>query len=210
VLRSIFVRLPAKAGLHDEIIRVSIEIGGESGEDGLTMRAIASRLGMSSTGIYQHFDSKASILREVRFHGVRMLLEVLQAAMHHDDVATRVREMSLAYLRFAGANRWLYGLLFDEPELDWHTMTPEDVARARGPIDAARATFVEGARQGSLRDDVDPQEAALTVWASLHGAASLLLSGRLSSTHPIFPVTDLDRFSEMFVAGLMRSIEPQR
>lgn len=165
---------------------------------------------MSSTGIYQHFDGKASILREVRFHGVRMLLDVLQSAMHHEDIPTRVREMSLAYLRFARSNPWLYRLLFDEAELDWRTMNADDVLRASGPIDTARATFVEGIERGSLRADVDPQEAALSLWASLHGAASLLLSGRLSPMHPIFPVHDLDRFSETFVDGLMRSIEPAR
>ncbi|MFO0635281.1 MAG: TetR/AcrR family transcriptional regulator [Nannocystaceae bacterium] len=215
------MRLPAKAGLHDEIIRVSIEIGAEAGEEGLTMRAIASRLGMSSTGIYQHFDSKASILREIRFHGVGMLLEALTrgtAGVAADGVASsdgatrapehQLRSMAHAYLAFARANPWLYRLLFDEEELDWSTLSSEEMMRALGPIVAARTTIAAGIERGSLRSDLDVDHSALLIWASLHGLASLLLSGRLSEGHVAFPVSDLGRFVEAFVDNLMRSFAP--
>ena len=68
------VRLPAKAGLHDAIVRAGIELGSDLGEEGLTMRAIAGRLGISATALYQHFESKASILREIRLHAIRLLM----------------------------------------------------------------------------------------------------------------------------------------
>ncbi|MBX7080515.1 MAG: TetR/AcrR family transcriptional regulator [Nannocystaceae bacterium] len=213
------MRLPAKAGLHDEIIRVSIEIGAEAGEEGLTMRAIASRLGMSSTGIYQHFDSKASILREIRFHGVGMLLEALTrgTASTQDDAASdgastapehQLRSMAHAYLGFARANPWLYRLLFDEEELDWSTLSSEEMRRALGPIVVTRETIAAGIARSSLRSDLDVDHSALLIWASLHGLASLLLSGRLSEGHAAFPVADLGRFVEAFVDNLMRSFAP--
>jgi len=75
------VRLPTKAGLHDGIIRAGIQLGAELGEEGLTMRAIAARLGISVTNIYQHYENKAAIVREVRFHGVAMLNAALIEAV---------------------------------------------------------------------------------------------------------------------------------
>jgi AcrR family transcriptional regulator len=37
------------------------------------MRGIAARLGVSATALYQHFESKASILREIRLYGADLL-----------------------------------------------------------------------------------------------------------------------------------------
>ena len=58
--------------LKEAIIRVSVELGSQLGEEGLTMRAIAKRLGISATALYQHFDSKAAILQEIRLYGLRL------------------------------------------------------------------------------------------------------------------------------------------
>ena len=37
------------------------------------MRGIAARLGVSATALYQHFENKASILREIRLYGADLL-----------------------------------------------------------------------------------------------------------------------------------------
>ena len=47
----------SRSGLRQAIIQASLELGQELGEEGLTMRGIASRLGVSATALYQHFES---------------------------------------------------------------------------------------------------------------------------------------------------------
>lgn len=203
------MRLPAKAGLHDAIIRASIELGSELGEDGMTMRAIASRLGISATGLYQHFESKASILREIRFHGLRLLQDALQAAAAADDPQRRLHDMAGAYLSFARANPWLYKVLFLDEMLDWTTM-PEDERRdALMPMSTTAATFRSGIERGVFRADLDAEQATLLTWASLHGLASLLLHGRISEGHPAFPVPNIEQFVEVFVENLVRAFLPR-
>ena len=53
-----------RAGLRQGIIQTSLEIGSELGEEGLTMRGIAARLGVSATALYQHFGITAERLAE--------------------------------------------------------------------------------------------------------------------------------------------------
>ena len=202
------VRLPTKAGLHDGIIRTGIQLGAELGEEGMTMRAIAAQLGISVTNIYQHFENKASIIREIRFHGVAMLNDALVEAGIDDDRVVRLRQTSRAYIDFARSNPWLYKQLFDEPELDWHEMPRSDLEVALSPIETTRANFAAGVEQGAFRADLDVTQAVLLTWASLHGVAGLLLRGRLGASHPAFPVTDVDAFIDAFVDNLVSGLRP--
>lgn len=198
------VRLPAKAGLHDAIVRAGIELGSDLGEEGLTMRAIAGRLGISATALYQHFESKASILREIRLHAIRLLMEQLGAA-NGDDQAVRLREISRAYIGFSRTHPWLYKLLFQAEDLDWAALPQDERSHAMQPYDTARSLFATGVAAGVFRPDLDVDQAALLTWASLHGLASLVLHGRITEDHPAFPVPDLQAFSEMFIDNMVRA-----
>ena len=200
------MRLPAKAGLHDEIVRVSIQLGSELGEDGLTMRAIAARLGVSATALYQHFESKAAILREIRLHGVQTLLAAMGPAAELDDAEERVREIARRYTDFALSNPWLYKVLFQGEDLEWAAVDEEERDLLLAPLRQTRAAFEAGVRSGLFRSDVDVDNTALLFWASLHGLASLLINGRISEAHPVFPVPDRDGFVSGFIAGLVRAV----
>jgi AcrR family transcriptional regulator len=199
------VRLPAKAGLHDAIVRAGIELGSELGEEGLTMRAIAGKLGISATALYQHFESKASILREIRLHAIRLLMDQLAASQSLDDRAMRLRDMSRAYLHFSRSNPWLYKLLFQAEDIDWLALPDDERRDAMQPYESARSMFAEGVAAGVFRPDLDVDQAALLTWASLHGLASLVLHGRITEDHPAFPVPDLAAFAELFIDTMVRA-----
>lgn len=199
------VRLPAKAGLHDEIVRVSIQLGSELGEEGVTMRAIASRLGVSATALYQHFESKAAILREIRFLGVRTLLEAQEPATHVDDPVERIHALAKHYIDFAVENRWLYKVLFYEDEVDWSDLNADEREHLAAPLKAARSACEAGVAAGVFRSDIDLDASALLLWASVHGLASLLINGRISENHPSFPVGSRDEFVRTMVEGVLRS-----
>jgi len=201
------VRLPAKAGLHDEIVRVSIQLGSELGEDGLTMRAIAARLGVSATALYQHFESKSAILREIRLHGVETLLDAMGPAADMMDAEGRVREIARRYTEFALSNPWLYKVLFQGEEVDWSSVDEDERDLLMSPLRQARAAFELGVRDGTFMPDVDLDSTALLFWASLHGLTSLMINGRISEEHPVFPVDDRDRFVGNFIAGLVRAVQ---
>ncbi|MGH1341935.1 MAG: TetR/AcrR family transcriptional regulator [Nannocystales bacterium] len=200
------MRLPAKAGLHDEIVRVSIQLGSELGEDGLTMRAIAARLGVSATALYQHFESKAAILREIRLHGVDTLLSAMAASAELGNAEARIREIARRYTDFALSNPWLYKVLFQGDEVDWASLEEDERDLLMAPLRQTREAFEIGVRAGAFRHDVDVDNTALLFWASLHGLASLMINGRVSEGHPVFPVPDRDDFVGNFISGLVRAV----
>ncbi len=185
---------------------MSIQLGSELGEDGLTMRAIAARLGVSATALYQHFESKAAILREIRLHGVDTLLSAMGTATELPDAEARIREIARRYTEFALGNPWLYKVLFQGEEVDWTSLDEDERDLLMAPLRQARSAFELGVRAGAFRHDVDVDSTALLFWASLHGLASLMINGRISEKHPVFPVPDREDFVSSFIAGLVRAV----
>jgi AcrR family transcriptional regulator len=200
------VRLPGKAGLHEQIVQATIELGSELGEEGLTMRAIAARLGVSSTVLYQHFDSKAAILREIELYGIRMLRERLMVAEGPTPTEHLVA-MSECYVNFALANPWLYRVLFTGHVIDWDELDPEQRDELLGPLTIVREFLETGKRTGRLGPSLDVEHAAMTLWAAMHGVATMLLDGRISAAHPVFPVHDVGRFVRAYVESVVRGLE---
>lgn len=185
---------------------MSIQLGSELGEDGLTMRAIAARLGVSATALYQHFESKAAILREIRLHGVDTLLAAMASSVELADADTRVREIARRYTDFALSNPWLYKVLFQGDDVDWTSVEEDERDLLMAPLRQTRAAFELGVRAGDFRSDVDVDNTALLFWASLHGLASLMINGRISEGHPVFPVADREQFVTHFISGLVRAV----
>ena len=170
------------------------------------MRAIAARLGVSATALYQHFESKAAILREIRLHGVDTLLTAMAPASELSDVEGRIREIASRYTESALSNPWLYKVLFQGEEVDWSSIEEDERDLLMAPLRQARSAFEMGVRSGVFRSDVDVDNTALLFWASLHGLASLMINGRISEGHPVFPVPDRDDFVSGFIGGLVRAV----
>ena len=185
---------------------MSIQLGSELGEEGLTMRAIAARLGVSATALYQHFESKSAILREIRLLGVRTLLEQQNEAAATTDPVERIHKLAKTYIDFALNNPWLYKVLFVEEQVDWTTLDDGERGVMMSPLNRAKEAFQAGVQADKFRSDLDTDSSALLLWASVHGLATLLISGRISEEHPAFPVPSRDAFVGAFIEGLIRSI----
>jgi AcrR family transcriptional regulator len=194
--------------LREAILRASLELGTELGEEGLTMRAIAARLGVSATALYQHFDGKAAIHRAIRVYGGEMLTRHLLPAHELADPVARLTEQSLLYVGFARENPWLYRLLFQEEELDWKRVSPQEAEALAVSHHKTVKCFTDAVASGQFRADIDIATAPFLLWAANHGLATLILGGRISETHPAFPVKDQEAFVQAFVRSVLRGFEP--
>ena len=70
-----------KALTKVEILEAAASIIIESGFDGCTMRAVASRVGMKAGSIYYHFASKDEIVEEILNIGIETLYEYVTAEL---------------------------------------------------------------------------------------------------------------------------------
>jgi AcrR family transcriptional regulator len=194
-----------RSNLKEAIIDVGLQLGSELGEEGLTMRAIAGRLGVSATALYQCFESKASILRAIRFYGLEQLDLHLAPISQEADPVARLTEMCRRYIEFARENPWLYSVLTDEEELDWSKLDQQEREIMLMPQRRVAGCFSEAIESGCFRSGIDGTTAPLAVLAAIHGAATMMIKRRISEHHPVFPIPDEQLFLRAFIDGVLRS-----
>lgn len=190
---------------RDAVVKASLELGQESGEEALTMRALAAKLGVSATSLYGIFDGKEAILRELRAGAWNGLADALTPALQTTRRRDRLRQMCVAYLSFARTNPWLYSLTMDSPLLFEEPLTDDQSERALGPIKIALAALRDGAPEGADRSTLQLQ--TIDMWASLHGIASLRATGHLEATLEASGTSD-EQFAASYVDALVDVLAP--
>jgi AcrR family transcriptional regulator len=148
------------------------------GVEGLTLREIGARLGVSRTALYRHFADKRALLTAVATEGFRTLREQLVTAWEaggRGDAAFQA--MGVAYVRFAVANPSHYRVMFGG-FVDPETRDLELGAEAQGAFRALVDALAALQRGGVMRGD-DTVLMARYVWALVHGLAMLGIDGQL-------------------------------
>jgi AcrR family transcriptional regulator len=193
-----------RSDLKEAIISVGLQLGAELGEEGLTMRAIAGRLGVSATALYQCFESKASILRAIRFYGLEQLDKALATTTSVSDPVARLTVVCTRYIEFARQNPWLYSVLTDEEELDWSKLDEQEREIMLMPQRRVADCFAEALERGQFHAGTDPRTAPLALLAAVHGAATMMIKRRISERHPVFPIRSEQLFLRDFIDGILR------
>ena len=176
------------------------------GVEGLTLREIGTRLGVSRTALYRHFADKNALLEEVATEGFRTLRQELLGAW---DAGGRglagFDQMGAAYVRFAVANPSHYRVMFGKfVEPSGHL--PELETEAAGALHALVDALIALQREGLVRAD-EPMTQARFVWALVHGVAMLAIDGQLHGPDAIEVLTRyaLDRLAVAIAAGAERA-----
>jgi AcrR family transcriptional regulator len=148
------------------------------GVDGLTLREIGSRLGVSRTALYRHFADKRALLTAVATEGFRTLRQQLVGAWEEGGRGRAAfQAMGVAYVRFAVANPAHYRVMFGG-FVDPKACDPELTAEAAGAFQALVEALASLQRDGAMRGD-DAVLMARYVWAVVHGVAMLGIDGQL-------------------------------
>ena len=170
---------------RERLIQTALELLAEEGLEGLSLRSIARRAGVSHGAPLRHFASLADLLSEVAAHGFRVLSEAIEksAAQLAPGVGplARLRAGSRAYVECAVANPALFALMF-RPEL----LHADNASYRRdgGAAFEQVVTQVRAAQDAGWHPQRDTRVLAGAVWASLHGLAILWAQGALSRPVP--------------------------
>jgi AcrR family transcriptional regulator len=150
----------------------------QHGTDAVTIRQIASALGVSTMTPYRYFKDKDAILAAVRARAFDRHAEALEnaRAAPAPDPEARSNAIGAAYVRFALENPEAYKLMFDvrQPsEGDY----PDFVRAAERSHATMTAHLEDLAAEGLFAGDAD--YVGHLYWAALHGPIMLQLSGLL-------------------------------
>lgn len=147
---------------REQIVHAAREIAGSDGWPAVTMRRIATEIGVTQPVLYSAFPAgRQAVVDAIAISGFLAIAEALEA------VSPEPLARMTAYLDFAVAHPRIYEAMFTMPSgLQFGTgQGPDPLRRAFSAIEAA----FPGA-------DATTAEVA---WATAHGLASLQLSGRL-------------------------------
>ena len=149
---------------RDQVIRAARDLAESGGWAAVTMRRLATELGVTQPVLYSAFAGRQALIDAVALSGFDDLAAALEAA--DSSPMARMR----AYLDFAAARPRVYEAMFSLPSGLAFAVdhTPEPLQRAfRGIRDAF--------------PDADGTRAEVA-WATWHGLATLQASGRLRAS----------------------------
>jgi AcrR family transcriptional regulator len=143
------------------ILQAASELLEKQGPEGVVLREVARRAGVSHNAPYRHFPSREALLAALAADGFRAFAQQMASAS--------AQSMGEAYVAFALQRPQLFRLMFGgSVKL---ASDPALAAAARGAYEGLVAAF-------RARGDVaDPQIAAAAAWSLVHGLAHLLLDG---------------------------------
>lgn len=147
------------------------------GTEAVTMRALATRLGVSRTAAYRHFENKEALLVAVAAEGFERLAAALHTAGEGREGRDRVESMGQAYVRFALTNPAHYRLMYGREALSRREI-PALQASADQAYDELVA-LIEAEQQSGLLRAGDARQLAYVAWALVHGLALLLVDGQM-------------------------------
>jgi AcrR family transcriptional regulator len=208
-------RAREKENLRRAILDAARELFVSEDYEAVSMRRIADRIEYSPTAIYLHFKDKEEILFHLVEEGFAMLRDRLQALEIADPVQ-RLQAGGLVYLDFARTQPQYFHLMFyvknqilTEKVCQLQNKQIGDLYGVEEEIGQNCFGFIlrgvsEAIAQGQFAEG-DPMVMSHVIWAHIHGAASLELSGSLF----MLPLEAHDAFFHQVVDTTIQGLRPQ-
>ena len=160
---------------RDQLITAAASLLDSGGQEAVTLRAVAQRVGVSHNAPYRHFRDRAALLAAVAQRDFVWMRGAFAAALSGGpDAAASLRTAAAALIDYAHSHRARYRLLFSDRGL---MPEPELSAAAFACFEAFAAIVARAQGEGAL-PPVETVRLTGLIYAAVHGAIDLELGGR--------------------------------
>ncbi|MCP3800303.1 TetR/AcrR family transcriptional regulator [Allokutzneria sp. A3M-2-11 16] len=185
---------------RDEAKRIALEQLAEAGPSGISVNAIAKRMGVTGPALYRYFANRDALLTDLIEDAYNDLADTMQGAVtQRAGHATQMRALATAMREWAVAQPHRYLLLFGTP-VPGYQAPMETLAAAHRSMTAVLATVGEDTEPANRRStlyrqlsawgekmqtgDLTPKQLhwGVTVWTRLHGVISLEITNQFEMT----------------------------
>lgn len=181
------------------------------GYDGVTLRKIADAIEYAPGTIYGYFKDKEELIRALCIADWEAFEQSFPRDHHPGDPLAEIRGIGAAYLRFALAHPNQYRLMFMTPKPpELHHLDDATLAKCGDPARDGYALLRQTAQvaidAGLLRDELrDPDLVTQTLWAGVHGMASLEITLGRDSWYQWLPAkARIDAILDTLIFGIVR------
>ena len=180
--------MPSKSYHHGDLknalIQAGVEILSKEGIQGLSLRKVAQRAGVSHNAPYSHFPDKQSLIAAISTEGFKQLYEEMDTAIstYPKDPKRQLQESAWAYVQFAMNHTDTFKIMFSgvlEKEKEYPAFVEISQKTFNRVVDIVHACQVAG-----ILRSTSPEMTAVSVWGQIHGIISLILEGQIS--HVVF------------------------
>jgi AcrR family transcriptional regulator len=147
---------------RETILATAIGLVGKQGIDHLAVRSVAAALGLAPNALYRYFPSLAELKDALSEESRRQLLAALKDAAGDQKDIHSVRRVAVAYVQFAR----------EQPNIFALTLLPSSLEDTENAVHRQSWRFVVD-QVSSVYDERRSQEAAVALWAFLHGITVL-------------------------------------
>jgi AcrR family transcriptional regulator len=205
-------RTPAQKPYHHGDLRrvlidAALQLVGEGGPDGLSVREAARRAGVSPGAPFRHFENRDALMNAAAEEAQRRLHAGIEAALAEapaDDPLERFRRIGLAYLRWAMRNPTHFEIISSRRFFD-HDKSA-DVSRHNNElIGLTGRTLAEAFAKGQLRS-ADLRQVQIAGRALVYGFARMNIDGHFSrwGVDEAEAERTAEAILDLFIAGIGR------
>lgn len=157
-------------GSRVKILNAASQLFLEGGASSLSVRAISKRAGLSTIGIYSHFQGKQGILDTLYIEGFNLVGDAMDIALEGRATRENVLQSAQGYLRVGEEHEAHYRLIFGESDSAYEPS--EEAVQARHQA-FGKLVRVAGAYLPDNANVKQKQQLAFDIWAIVHGYVSI-------------------------------------
>lgn len=185
--------------LKRALLDAALEMLDEDGADGVGLRELARKVGVSAAAPYRHFRSRQALLEAVATEGFERFSAMMDAKETDTPTSQRFQAMAEAYVRFALVQPALFRLMFSR-QID---------KRGNRTLNKAAVEAYASLARAAAREVPDaPSEGAVIAWSFVHGLSMLLLDEQILGVSPENTDNLVRSLARRFVAGLRADVAP--
>lgn len=172
------------------IIEAAEKVIFSKGYDKATMDDVATESELSKGTLYLYFKSKEEVYLAIILRGMKILREMFETAVAKEpNGLCKVRAIGETYIRFNREHPDYYNavLYFGGMEINLDNEAGSELQtfhENKDVMDIFISVINEGLKDGTIRQGVDPEKTALTLWGATSGVLQLLtLKGHALNHH---------------------------
>ena len=146
-----------------QIIAATLEVISEEGMQGLTMKKIAGKVGVTDAALYRHFESKHALMEAViQTIGHKLIANINMAVMDIKDPMEKLKQILRLHLTYLESNRGIPRLLFSETIHHNDPVLRQALLNmVNHYLDLVRGVLLRAKESEQIKTDIDIDAAAM-------------------------------------------------